>query len=76
MIKAEFETRLLENVHRRPFRPFVVNLTDGNRIVVKKPPVVYSDGAASFIDLEAEALVEFFHDNTRSIEPLRKEARA
>ena len=76
MTKQEFETQLLENVHCRPFRPFAVHLTNGGRIVVKKPPVVYSDGAASFIDLEQEALVEFFHDNTRSFEPLKKEARA
>src|SRR5689334_5009787 len=57
MTKDEFETKLREYVHRQPFRPFVVRLTDGRRIAIKKPPVVFADGAASFIDLEERELV-------------------
>jgi len=66
MTKEEFETSLRQYLNRKPFRPFVVQLLDGRQVLVKKPPVVFADGAASFIDPEEEALVEFFHDETKS----------
>jgi hypothetical protein len=73
MTKDEFHTRLRQFLHRRPFRPFVVELTDGRRLVIKKPNFAFSDGGAGFIDPEDGALVDFLNDDVRSIEPLKKE---
>ena len=73
MTKNEFETTLRQFLPREPFRPFVVHLLDGRDILVKELPVVFADGAASFIDPEEEALVEFFHDTTKSFGPLEQE---
>jgi hypothetical protein len=66
MSKNEFETFLRRYLEHRPFQPFVVELTDGRRVVVKQPPVAYSDGAASFIEPSTGALVDFSHDEVRS----------
>jgi hypothetical protein len=65
MAKNEFHKRLREFLHRQPFVPFFVQFRDGNRLVIKKPPVVFDDGAASFIDPVDGALVEFFHDEVK-----------
>ena len=73
MSKKEFHNQLREWLHREPFRPFVVRLRDGRDIVIKKPPVVFADGAASFIDFENEALVDFYHNEVKSFELLEKE---
>jgi hypothetical protein len=56
--------------------PFVVNLLDGRQIVIKKPPVVFADGAASFIDFQSEALVEFFHNEVKTFADLEQETPA
>ncbi len=73
MSKKEFHDRLRQLLHREPFQPFTVNLRDGRQILIKKPPVVFDDGAASFIDLEKEALVDFYHDEVKTFEPVGKE---
>jgi hypothetical protein len=66
MAKNEFETCLRQYLERKPFQPFVVELTDGRRLMVKQLPVVYSDGAAGFIDPADGALVDFSHDEVRN----------
>ncbi len=77
MSKKEFHNRLVEYMHREPFVPFVVKLRGGLEIVIKKPPVVWDDGAASFIDLDGDgALVEFLHYQVKSFEVLHQETAA
>ena len=66
MAKDEFETCLRQYLERRPFQPFVIELTDGRRLVIKQLPVVFSDGAASFIDPADGALVDFSHDQVQT----------
>jgi hypothetical protein len=68
MSKDEFETSLREHLNREPFSPFVVNTTDGRRIVIDVPQVVFCDGDASFIDAIEGALVEFSNDQVKSFE--------
>lgn len=76
MRKKEFEDRLLALVHGDPFFPFVVNLRDGRQIPIKRPPVVYSDGYASFIDLDEQALVEFSYKETKPFAFMTQESPA
>jgi hypothetical protein len=73
MTKHEFHDRLRQLLHREPFVPFAVELRDGGRIVVERPPVVFADGAASFIDPTDGALVEFFHKQVKDFSALEKE---
>lgn len=74
MTKNDFHERLRELLHREPFVPFAVDLRDGGRIVVKRPPVAFSDGWASFIDPVDGALVDFSHRQVKTMTPLEKEA--
>lgn len=65
MAKEDFENCLRQYLERRPFRPFVIEFTDGRRLVIKQIPVVFNDGAAGFID-PSDTLVEFFHDEVQA----------
>jgi hypothetical protein len=76
MSKKEFHSHLLEYMHREPFLPFVVKLRGGREIVIKQPPVVWDDGAASFIDPTDDMLVEFYHNDVRKFELLQPEMSA
>jgi hypothetical protein len=73
MNKSEFEASLRQFLDREPFLPFVANLTDGRRLVIHRPPVVFCDGAASYIDPVDSALVDFFHEEVQSFGPLEQE---
>lgn len=59
MAKKEFQNRLRQLPNSDPFFPFVVELRDGGRIVIKKPPLAFDDEGASFIDSTNGALVGF-----------------
>jgi hypothetical protein len=76
MTKDEFHAQLRQLLHREPFAPFFVELRDGRRLVIKQPSLVFCDGAASFIDLEEEALVEFYHDEVQTFGFLEQGAPA
>ena len=76
MSKEEFHARLREFLGRQPFAPFVVELRDGRRLVVKQPPVVFSDGAASFIDPADGALVDFRQEEVQTFGFLEQGAPA
>ena len=68
MSKNEFETALRQYLDRNPFQPFVVRMTDGRRLAIQNPPVVFCDGAASYIEPDDGALVEFFHDEVQAFD--------
>ena len=76
MTPEQVEQQVIELIYREPFVPFVVNLRDGRQIVIKQLPVVFADGAASFIDFENEALVEFFHNEVKTFAVLEQETPA
>ena len=76
MSKNEFEGSLRQYLDRDPFQPFVVKLSDGRRLAIQNPPVVFCDGAASYIDPEDGALVDFFHDQVQTFGPLEQEVPA
>jgi len=76
MAKDEFESCLRQYLERRPFQPFVVELTDGRRVMVKQLPVAFSDGAAGFIDPTDGALVDFSHDEVQTFGLWKEEVSA
>lgn len=66
MTAEQLETTLRHFLHQEPFRPFVVELNDGNRIEVNRPSLAIGGGGASFFGPDWE-LVEFNCEEVRDI---------
>jgi hypothetical protein len=66
MTVEQFEDRLTQHLHRKPFLPFVVEKNDGELIVVVRPNLARGGGGASFISEEVE-FVEFNYEDVRDI---------
>jgi hypothetical protein len=73
MTAEEFDQTMRSFVKRRPFFPFVVELLNGERIVVPFPEVGFGGGVAGFRSDE-DGLVDFAHHEVRSIHLLECEA--
>jgi hypothetical protein len=65
MNEETFTQLLREFIHREPFEPFFVVLTDGRRFLVDYPSVAFSGPAAVF--LGKDDLIDFTCDEVRSI---------
>jgi hypothetical protein len=65
MNAEQFKQTLRQFIRREPFRPFVVELTDGRVVEVDRPPVL-GGGGASFLT-GAYDLVEFASADVRAI---------
>lgn len=75
MSEEKFQQLLRECIHREPFVPFYVDLTDGQRILVDYPSVAFSGRAAGFLS-ETEGLIRFSCDEVKAIAPTTTEAKA
>ena len=64
MTPEQFDEMLRSYVKRRPFFPFVVELTDGRRILIEDRHVGFGGGVAGFIN-EDGALDGFSYDKVR-----------
>ena len=64
MSEEQFTNSLREFIHRKPFLPFLVELMDGQRIIVDYPSVAFSGGAAGFLS-EDDGLIDFSCDRVR-----------
>jgi hypothetical protein len=73
MTEQEFDQAMRSFLKHRPFFPFVVELLNGERIVVPFPEVAFGGGVAGFRSDE-EGLVEFSHTKVSSIHVLEYEA--
>ena len=73
MTEEEFDQTMRSFVKRRPFLPFVVELLDGERIVIANRHVAFGGGAAGFLSRK-EGLVGFSKDEVRSFRYLSPEA--
>ena len=76
MSQDEFYSQLRQLVHREPFVPFVVQLRDGTRLVIKQPHVAFDPEGAGYVDLDDGALVDFTHDEVTSFGLLEQGAPA
>ena len=74
MTNKQVEEKLTELVHREPFVPFVVELIDGQSLIVPNAPAFDSTGAG-FIGIDG-ALVAFEFENVRAIRLYAPEAAA
>jgi hypothetical protein len=76
MSKEVFHAALRTYLHRQPFVPFVVALHSGDEIVIPAPPVVFSDGVASFIAHDDGRLVEFHYQEVKEFRPATMEVES
>ena len=74
MTIEQVEKKMTELVHREPFIPFVVELLDGESLVVPHPPAFDNTGAVYFGS--DGALVDFEFKNVHAIRFLSAEAIA
>lgn len=74
MTIKQVEEKLTELVHAEPFIPFVVELNDGETLIVPHPPA-FDENGAGFIGLHG-GLVDFWFKNVRAIRVYKPEAAA
>jgi hypothetical protein len=70
----QVENKLTELVHRDPFFPFVVDLFDGQSLVIPHPPAFDENGAV--LIGPDDRFIEFEFKNVRAIRPFPAEAVA
>lgn len=76
MTREQFYSQMRQFIHRQPFVPFIVDLRDGQRLVIKQPNVAFGEEGAGFIDPEDGALVDFSCDDVTSFGVLEQGAPA
>lgn len=59
--RNQFDDTLRKLIDKDTFKPFWVELDDGQKILVRQPALTFGGGAASFIDPDDGALVGFSH---------------
>jgi hypothetical protein len=66
MTPEQVEEKVIELIHREPFMPFVVEMTDGQTLKVPHPRLAINGGGAGFFGPDG-GLVDFWFKNVRSI---------
>ncbi|HEY2911418.1 MAG TPA: hypothetical protein VGI99_14300 [Gemmataceae bacterium] len=62
----EFDATLRRFIQAPKFLPFVVELDDGRRILIRHPAVAFGGGGALTIDPDDGGFVDFTHENVKS----------
>jgi hypothetical protein len=75
MTPEAFEKQMLELKYRKPFLPFVAVLSDGRRIVIESPAIVFNPPAVGIIS-ESDGLVSFLCTEVQKLEFLVSETVA
>src|SRR6266702_1320710 len=75
MTPEQVEEKVIQLIHREPFIPFVVEMTDGQSLRVPHPRLAIKGGGAGFIGPDS-SLVDFEFKKVRSICFLGAEAVA
>jgi hypothetical protein len=75
MTPEQVEEKLIELIHREPFMEFVVELSDGQSLEIRRPGLAINGGGAVFIGPDG-GLVDFWFKNVRSIRMARPESVA
>jgi hypothetical protein len=73
MTPEQVEHEVIELIHRQPFVPFVVEMSDGRVVDVPHPRLAINSGGAGFIGLDG-GLVDFDFKSVRSIHAMNSEA--
>ena len=75
MTPQQVEEKVIELIHREPFVPFVVEMTDGRSLEVAHPRLAINGGGAGFLGPDG-GLVDFEFKTVRSIRLIKGEAAA
>ena len=75
MTPEQVEEKLIELIHREPFVPFVVEMTDGQMLEVPQPRLAINGGGAVFIGPDG-GFVDFEFKTVRAIRLSHVEAGA
>jgi len=75
MTPEQVEERVIELIHRQPFVPFVVEMTDGHSLHIPHPRLAINGGGAVFFGPDG-GLVDFEFKTVRSIRVPSPEAVA
>ncbi len=73
MTPEQVEEKVIELIHRHPFVPFVVEMTDGQSLEVPHPRLAINAGGAGFFGPDG-GLVDIDFKTVRSIRVLKGEA--
>jgi len=66
MTPEQVEEKVIQLIHREPFVPFVVEMTDGHSLEIPHPRLAINGGGAGFIGPDG-GLVDFDFKTVRSI---------
>ena len=75
MTRQQVEAEVIQLIHREPFVPFVVEMSDGNSIEILHPRLALTSGGAVFFGTDG-GLVDFDFDHVCALRPLTAEAVA
>jgi hypothetical protein len=67
--RQQFDETLRSLVNRVPFVPFVVELDGGSTLTIPDRPVVFCDGAATYLTPDYR-MIEFSNENVVAIRPV------
>jgi hypothetical protein len=73
MTIQQVEEKIIELIHREPFMPFVVEMTNGESLEIPHPRLAINGGGAGFVGTEG-GLVDFEFNSVRSIRLISTEA--
>ena len=73
MTPEQVEKKVIELIYRKPFIPFVVEMTDGQLLEIPHSRLAINGGGAGFIGLDG-GLQDFEFKSVRSIRFLQGEA--
>ena len=71
----EFDVTLRKLTRGPKFVPFVVELDDGQRLMIRHPGVAFGGGGAALIDLE-EGFIDFTHKEVKAFREFVQEVVA
>lgn len=66
MTPEQVEAKVIQLIHREPFVPFVVELTDGQSLVIPHARLSINGGGAGFFGLDG-GIVDFEFKTVRAI---------
>jgi hypothetical protein len=72
MTPEQVEEKIIQLIHRQPFFPFVVEMTDGQLLEIPHPRLAINGGGAVFIGPDG-GFVDFEFNRVRSIRMMSSE---
>ena len=70
----ELEEQVIQLKHQRPFRPFEVELKDGQVIEIRQSNLCINETGAGYLSKDDE-IVDFNFADVRELRPLKRKAR-